>query len=122
MIGNGVKYVGSIDSSLEAFFTAPIGTRINIGLDIALDTEPECDFLYLSVKSSGNVENFLISSKGVNDTTKTFNGVSGRNMVVKGVFPFSTKSRKFSVALNFVSDEAVEFAGATIRSFTVFSA
>ncbi|KAH6579187.1 hypothetical protein BASA61_010384 [Batrachochytrium salamandrivorans] len=63
MIGTGVKYVGSVDSSLEAFFTAPVGTKINVGLDVALDTEAEFDFLYLSVKSSGDVEDFLLRSK-----------------------------------------------------------
>ncbi|KAH6596588.1 hypothetical protein BASA50_005026 [Batrachochytrium salamandrivorans] len=77
MIGNGVKYANNVESSLEAFFTSPVGTKVNVGLDVALDTEPEFDFLYLSVKSSGDVEDFLINSKGVNDTTKTFDGVSG---------------------------------------------
>ncbi|KAH6595693.1 hypothetical protein BASA50_005648 [Batrachochytrium salamandrivorans] len=122
MIGNGIKYVENIESSLEAFFTSPVGTKVNVGLDVALDTEPEFDFLYLSVKSSGDVEDFLINSKGVNDITKTFDGVSGGNMTVKGIFPFTTKSEKFSVALKFVSDEGLEFSGATIRSFTVSSA
>ncbi|KAH6599000.1 hypothetical protein BASA50_003320 [Batrachochytrium salamandrivorans] len=32
MIGNGVKYVSKIDSSIEAFFTASVGTKINIGI------------------------------------------------------------------------------------------
>ncbi|KAH6560354.1 hypothetical protein BASA60_000351 [Batrachochytrium salamandrivorans] len=73
MIGNGIKYVSKIDSSIEAFFTAPVGTEINIGIDATLDTEPGCDFLYLSVKSSGDVEDFLLSSKS-RDGTKTFNG------------------------------------------------
>ncbi|KAH6567093.1 hypothetical protein BASA50_011263 [Batrachochytrium salamandrivorans] len=122
MIGNGVKYVGNIDSSLDVFFTAPVGTNINISLDVALDTELEGDFLSLSVKSSGGVEDFFLSSKGVNDTTKTFNGVSGGNMTVKGTFPFTTKSDQFSVALRFTSDAAVEATGATIRSFTVAAA
>ncbi|KAH6576034.1 hypothetical protein BASA60_004694 [Batrachochytrium salamandrivorans] len=122
VIGNGVKYVENVDSSIEAFFTASVGTKINVGLNVALDTEPEFDFLYLSVKSSGNVEDFLINSKGVNDTTKTFNGVSGGNMTVKGTFPFTTKSEKFSVALKFTSDGGLNFSGATINSLTVSSA
>ncbi|KAH9275688.1 hypothetical protein BASA83_001988 [Batrachochytrium salamandrivorans] len=122
MIGNGVKYANNVESSLEAFFTSSVGTKVNVGLDVALDTEPEFDFLYLSVKSSGDVEDFLLSSKGVNDTTKTFDGVSGGNMTVKGIFPFTTKSEKFSVALKFVSDEGLEFSGATIRSLTVAAA
>ncbi|KAH9276722.1 hypothetical protein BASA83_000856 [Batrachochytrium salamandrivorans] len=121
MIGNGVKYANNVDSSLEAFFTASIGTRINIGLDVALDTETDYDFLYLSVKSSGGVEDFLLSSKSL-DGTKTFNGVSGWNMIVKGIFPFTTKSEKFSVALKFTSDDATGFTGVTIRSFTVSAA
>ncbi|KAH6560530.1 hypothetical protein BASA60_000270 [Batrachochytrium salamandrivorans] len=118
VIGNGVKYVGSVNSSLEAFFTAPVGTKINVGINVALDSEPEGDFLFLSVKSSGDVEDFLLSSKGVNDTTKTFNGVSGRNMAVNGTFPFTTKSQQFSVSIKFTSDEFMEFTGAAIRSLT----
>ncbi|KAH6582253.1 hypothetical protein BASA60_002015 [Batrachochytrium salamandrivorans] len=88
------SYANNVESSLEAFFTACVGTKVNVGLDVALDTEPEFDFLYLSVKSSGDVEDFLINSKGVNDTTKTFDGVSGGNMTVKGVFSFYHKVRK----------------------------
>ncbi|KAH9276118.1 hypothetical protein BASA83_001391 [Batrachochytrium salamandrivorans] len=122
MIGNGVKYANNVESSLEAFFTSPVGTKVNVGLDVALDTEPEFDFLYLSVKSSDGVEDFLINSESVRGITKTLNGVSGRNMAVKGIFPFTTKSEKFSVALKFVSDRAVEFSGATINSFTVAAA
>ncbi|KAH6576354.1 hypothetical protein BASA60_004554 [Batrachochytrium salamandrivorans] len=72
---------------IEAFFTAPVGTKINIGLDVALDTDPGFDFLYLSVKSSGGVEDFLTRSKSL-DGTKTFNGISGRNMLFEGnIFP-----------------------------------
>ncbi|KAH6574195.1 hypothetical protein BASA60_005646 [Batrachochytrium salamandrivorans] len=121
MIGNGVKYANNIESSIEAFFTAPIGTKINIGLDVALDTEPDCDFLYLSVKSSDGVEDFLTRSKSL-DGTKTFNGISGRKKIVKGTIPFTTKSEKFSVSLKFTSDWAMEFTGATINSFTVSAA
>ncbi|KAH6565464.1 hypothetical protein BASA60_009899 [Batrachochytrium salamandrivorans] len=121
MIGDGVQYVGGIDSSLEAFFTAPIGTRIDIDIDVTLDTEPGCDFLYLSVKSSDGVEIPLIRSNS-RDGTKTFSGVSGRNMIVRGTVSFTTKSETFSVSLRFTSDEATAFAGATINSLTVSAA
>ncbi|KAH6561887.1 hypothetical protein BASA50_001988 [Batrachochytrium salamandrivorans] len=118
VIGNGVKYVENVDSSIEAFFTASVGTKINVGLNVALDSEPDFDFLYLSVKSSSGVEDFFLSS-GSLDGTKTFNGVSGGNMTVKGTFPFTTKSEKFSVSLKFTSDGGLNFSGATINSFTV---
>ncbi|KAH9248782.1 hypothetical protein BASA81_013527 [Batrachochytrium salamandrivorans] len=36
----------------DAFFTAPVGTEINIGLNVDLDTELGCDFLYLSVREA----------------------------------------------------------------------
>ncbi|KAH6597521.1 hypothetical protein BASA50_004438 [Batrachochytrium salamandrivorans] len=121
VIGNGVKYVGNVDSSLDAFFTAPVGTNINISIDVALDSEPDFDFLYLSVKSSGGVEDFLLSSKSP-DGAKTFNGVSGGNMTVNGTFPFTTKSQQFSVSIKFTSDGASEFTGAAIRSLTVSAA
>ncbi|KAH9269819.1 hypothetical protein BASA83_008136 [Batrachochytrium salamandrivorans] len=112
---------GKIDSSIEAFFTAPVGTEINIGIDATLDTEPGCDFLYLSVKSSGDVEDFLLSSKS-RDGTKTFNGVSEREKIVRETIFFTTKSEKFSVSLRFTSDELFEFAGVRINSFTVSAA
>ncbi|KAH9256782.1 hypothetical protein BASA81_005076 [Batrachochytrium salamandrivorans] len=121
MIGNGVQYVKDVDSSIEAFFTAPVGTRINIGLDFVLDSEPGRDFLSLSVKSSGGVEDFFLRSKS-RDGTKTFGGVSGRKIIAKRIFPFTTKSEKFSVSLGFTSDKATEFTGATINSFTVSAA
>ncbi|KAH6571387.1 hypothetical protein BASA60_007216 [Batrachochytrium salamandrivorans] len=121
VIGNGVKYVGSIDSSIEAFFSAPVGTKINIGLNFVLDSEPGFDFLYLSVKSNGGVENFLLRSKS-RDGTKMLNGISGRKIIAKRTFPFTTKSEKFSVSLRFTSDRTTEFTGATIKSFTVSAA
>ncbi|KAH6585926.1 hypothetical protein BASA50_000870 [Batrachochytrium salamandrivorans] len=121
MIGNGFEYASDVDSSLEAFFTAPVGTQINIGLNVALDTDPEFDFLYLSVKSSGGVEDFLTRSKSL-DGKKTFNGISGRDMLFEETFSFTTKSEKFSVSLRFTSDEATELTGATINSFTVSAA
>ncbi|KAH6577875.1 hypothetical protein BASA62_000635 [Batrachochytrium salamandrivorans] len=86
--------LANVDSSIEAFFTAPVGTKINIGINVALDTEPGCDFLYLSVKSSGGVEDFLLRSKS-RDGTKTFNGISGRKMIVRETIPFTTKSKSF---------------------------
>ncbi|KAH6576584.1 hypothetical protein BASA60_004459 [Batrachochytrium salamandrivorans] len=85
VIGNGVKYVSDVDSSLEAFFTAPVGTEINIGLDVDLDTELDFDFLYLSVKSSGGVEDFLTRSKS-RDGTKAFYGISGRMVMGKAYY------------------------------------
>ncbi|KAH6590436.1 hypothetical protein BASA50_009411 [Batrachochytrium salamandrivorans] len=121
MIGNGIKYGKDVDSSIEAFFTAPVGTEINVGINVALDTEPGHDFLYLSVKSSGGVEDFLLRSKS-RDGTKTFDGISGRKRSVRKIIPFTTKSKRFSVSLRFTSDEVVEFAGATINSFTVSAA
>ncbi|KAH6563184.1 hypothetical protein BASA50_000995 [Batrachochytrium salamandrivorans] len=93
MTGNGFRYASDVDSSLDAFFTSPVGTKINIGLDVALDTEPGCDFLYLSVKSSGGVEDFLLRSKSLGGK-KTFNGISGENMIVKRAFPLIPKSIK----------------------------
>ncbi|KAH9270352.1 hypothetical protein BASA83_007510 [Batrachochytrium salamandrivorans] len=95
--------------------------KINIGLDVALDTEPDCDFLYLSVKGSDGIEDFLTRSKSL-DGTKTFNGISGRKKIVKGTIPFTTKSERFSVSLKFTSDWDMEFTGATINSFTVSAA
>ncbi|KAH6592627.1 hypothetical protein BASA50_007915 [Batrachochytrium salamandrivorans] len=121
MIGNGIKYAKNIDSFLEAFFTSPVGTKINIGLNAVFDTVPGCDFLYLSVKSSGGVEDFLIRSKS-HDGKKTFNGISGREKIVRKTIPFTTKSKRFSVSLRFTSDKAVELTGATINSFTVSAA
>ncbi|KAH9277130.1 hypothetical protein BASA83_000657 [Batrachochytrium salamandrivorans] len=118
IIGNGVKYVSRVDSSIEAFFTASVGTKINIGIDVDFDSMPDFDFFHLSVKSSDGVEDFLLRSKS-RYGTNMLNGVSGMEGVVKGTAPFTTTSEMFSVSLKFTSDEAVEFAGATINSFTV---
>ncbi|KAH6589856.1 hypothetical protein BASA61_005462 [Batrachochytrium salamandrivorans] len=85
----------NIDSSIEAFFSAPIGTKINIGIDVTLDSALGHDFLYLSVKSSDVL------------TTSS---------------PALRASEQFSVALRFTSDGIREFTGATIKSFTVSAA
>ncbi|KAH6578483.1 hypothetical protein BASA61_000241 [Batrachochytrium salamandrivorans] len=98
--------VTNIDSSIEAFFTAPVGTEINIGLNVDFDTEPDCDFLYLSVKSSDGVEDFLLSSKS-RDGTQDVQWDLWRNMLVEGTIPFTTKSEKFSVSLKFTSDNSL---------------
>ncbi|KAH9265459.1 hypothetical protein BASA84_001615, partial [Batrachochytrium salamandrivorans] len=98
MIGNGFEYASDVDSSLEAFFTAPVGTQINIGLNVALDTDPEFDFLYCLSRQWRVVEDFLTRSKSL-DGKKTFNGISGRDMLFEETFSFTTKSEKFSVSL-----------------------
>ncbi|KAH6593546.1 hypothetical protein BASA50_007260 [Batrachochytrium salamandrivorans] len=121
MIGNGIQYAKNIDSSIEAFFSAPIGTKINIGIDVTLDSALGHDFLYLSVKSSDSVDDLITSPKS-RYTNEMRNGISGWSMVVKGTFPFTTKSEQFSVALRFTSDGIVEFTGATIKLFTVSAA
>ncbi|KAH9273227.1 hypothetical protein BASA83_004516 [Batrachochytrium salamandrivorans] len=72
-------------------------------------------------RGSGGVEDFLLRSKS-RDGTKTFDGISGRKRSVRKIIPFTTKSKRFSVSLRFTSDEVVEFAGATINSFTVSAA
>ncbi|KAH9268102.1 hypothetical protein BASA83_009491 [Batrachochytrium salamandrivorans] len=36
------------------------------------------------------------------DGTKTLNGISGENMIVKETFSFTTKSGQFSVSLKFI--------------------
>ncbi|KAH9265248.1 hypothetical protein BASA83_011249 [Batrachochytrium salamandrivorans] len=100
---------------LIAFFTAPVGTKINSGIDVTLDSEPGRDFLYLSAKSSGGVEDFLIRSKSL-DGKKMLNGSSleGKG-VSRELFP-SPQVRRFSVSLKFTSKWATAFAGATINS------
>ncbi|KAJ8325868.1 hypothetical protein QVD99_004037 [Batrachochytrium dendrobatidis] len=118
IIGNGIKYADNVDSSIEAFFTAPVGTHINIDLDLNLNSEPDYDFIYLTVNSMDGAKDFLLSSIGTDNKT-VFNGVSGLNTTVKGVFPYVTKNEQFSVSLQFTSDGAVEFSGATINSFKI---
>ncbi|KAH6584946.1 hypothetical protein BASA61_007167 [Batrachochytrium salamandrivorans] len=58
MIGNGVRYVENVRSSIEAFFTAPVGTRINIGIDVALDSEPGRDFLFCLSRAAAMLKTF----------------------------------------------------------------
>ncbi|XJO72640.1 hypothetical protein BDV3_003733 [Batrachochytrium dendrobatidis] len=118
IIGNGIKYADNVDSSIEAFFTAPVSTHINIDLDLNLNSEPDYDFIYLTVNSMDGAKDFLLSSIGTDNKT-VFNGVSGLNTTVKGVFPYVTKNEQFSVSLQFTSDGAVEFSGATINSFKI---
>ncbi|KAH6577709.1 hypothetical protein BASA60_003906 [Batrachochytrium salamandrivorans] len=117
IIGNGIKYIDNADTTIEAFLTAPVGTRINVNLNLALDSERDYDFVYLNIRSDKGVEDFLLSSKGLDNTT-TFPGESG-NKTVNGVFPFTTKSTEFSVALRFTSDGGSTLSGATVNTLSV---
>ncbi|KAH9270753.1 hypothetical protein BASA83_007115 [Batrachochytrium salamandrivorans] len=40
MIGNGISMLKMSIPPLRPFFTAPVGTKINIGIDVTLDSEP----------------------------------------------------------------------------------
>ncbi|KAH6578675.1 hypothetical protein BASA61_000140 [Batrachochytrium salamandrivorans] len=93
MIGNGVKYVKDVDSSIEAFFTAPVGTKINIGLDVALDTEPGCDFLYLSVKSSAVLKTSSLAPRAVMAPRRSMGSLEGKD--VKRTFPSPQSPKVF---------------------------
>ncbi|KAH9268100.1 hypothetical protein BASA83_009489 [Batrachochytrium salamandrivorans] len=61
-IGNGKSYALHVNSTLEAFFTAPIGTNITISLDMDIDIESNFDLLYLNVRNSANSQDPLITS------------------------------------------------------------
>ncbi|KAH6583295.1 hypothetical protein BASA61_008077 [Batrachochytrium salamandrivorans] len=118
IVGDGIEYINNADTTIEAFLTAPVGTRIKVNLDLALDSEGDFDFVYLNIRSDKGVEDFLLYTEHP-DGNGTFPGESGNNKTVNGVFPFTTKSTEFSVALRFTSDNGAAFSGATVNTLSV---
>ncbi|KAH6574072.1 hypothetical protein BASA62_002634 [Batrachochytrium salamandrivorans] len=98
-------------------------TPVNVGLDVALDTEPELISSTCLSRAGRCCKISSSHSKGVNDTTKTSMESLEGTWTVKGSLSFYHKVRKVFCCLSqFVSDEGLEFSGATIRSFTVSAA
>ncbi|EGF82426.1 hypothetical protein BATDEDRAFT_86231 [Batrachochytrium dendrobatidis JAM81] len=121
IVGNGTLYNNNVVTSLEVFMTAPVGTQVSLNLDVNLDCEKEFDYLGLLTKSD-NKETPLITTTS-RLTGRLIPGVSGKDAVVKGAYPFTTTTEKFSVILRFTSDRiGGAFKGATINSFTASAA
>ncbi|KAL5035548.1 hypothetical protein RTP6_003226 [Batrachochytrium dendrobatidis] len=98
-----------------------VGTQVSLNLDVNLDCEKEFDYLGLLTKSD-NKETPLITTTS-RLTGRLIPGVSGKDAVVKGAYPFTTTTEKFSVILRFTSDRiGGAFKGATINSFTASAA
>ncbi|XJO77300.1 hypothetical protein BDV3_001897 [Batrachochytrium dendrobatidis] len=121
MVGNGTLYNNNVVTSLEVFMTAPVGTHVNFNLDVNLDCETEFDYLGLLTKSD-NKETPILTTVSRLVAGRIIPGVSGRNTVVKGAYPFTTTTENFSVILRFTSDVISGFKGATINSFTASAA
>ncbi|KAL2914878.1 hypothetical protein HK105_205620 [Polyrhizophydium stewartii] len=118
IIGNGVQYLVNTQSAIEAFFTAPAGTKVTITLDADYDTEPDYDFLYLNARNAdGSLKPFL-SSTATDGTGKVFPAVSGKGSV-KQSFSYTTTGSTFSVIVQFTSDGGVNMSGVTLNKLTV---
>ncbi|KAH6577004.1 hypothetical protein BASA60_004290 [Batrachochytrium salamandrivorans] len=76
IVGDGIEYINNADTTIEAFLTAPVGTRIKVNLDLALDSEGDFDFVYLNIRSDKGVEDFLLYTEHP-DGNGTFPGESG---------------------------------------------
>ncbi|EGF80421.1 hypothetical protein BATDEDRAFT_24985 [Batrachochytrium dendrobatidis JAM81] len=115
--GNGTQYASMVDTMLEAFFFAEVGSRINIEYDFSIKTEETFDFLYLYAYSNGEAES-LLNTPGQPGQPDTY-GVSGTKDEPNGKVQFTTKSKYFSVGFKFKSDGAVQDIGPVIKSWKI---
>ncbi|KAH9275043.1 hypothetical protein BASA83_002757 [Batrachochytrium salamandrivorans] len=120
VIGNGGKYVNSIDSFTEAFFTAPIGTNINMVL-MSLSI-PNSDLISSTCLSRAAVmlKTSSLVLRAVMAPRRSMGSLEGDDC--QGNLFLHHKSRKFFVSLMFTSDEGLGFIGATINTFTISAA
>ncbi|KAH6594229.1 hypothetical protein BASA50_006819 [Batrachochytrium salamandrivorans] len=116
VVGDGVSYKAGLESSIESFFTLPVGSNITISIDVKLESTRENDMLYLSVKSDGGVEAELLQSQSIFFLV-TVDGLSGNVSVSKSI-PYTTLSQEFSVSLMF-SSNAGGYAGPVLNALSV---
>ncbi|KAH6584471.1 hypothetical protein BASA60_000957 [Batrachochytrium salamandrivorans] len=116
VVGDGVSYKAGLESSIESFFTLPVGSNITISIDVKLESTRENDMLYLSVKSDGGVETQLLQSQSIYFLV-TVDGLSGNVSVSKSI-PYTTLSQEFSVSLMF-SSNAGGYAGPVLNALSV---
>ncbi|KAJ1328819.1 hypothetical protein BSLG_009906 [Batrachochytrium salamandrivorans] len=116
VVGDGVSYKAGLESSIESFFTLPVGSNITISIDFKLESAHENDMLYLSVKGDGGVEAELLQSQSIFFLV-TVDGLSGNVSVSKSI-PYTTLSQEFSVSLMF-SSNAGGYAGPVLNALSV---
>ncbi|KAH9265648.1 hypothetical protein BASA83_011049 [Batrachochytrium salamandrivorans] len=116
VVGDGVSYKAGLESSIESFFTLPVGSNITISIDVKLESTRENDMLYLSVKSDGGVETQLLQSQSIY-AFGLIDGLSG-NVSVSKTVPYTTLSQEFSVSLMF-SSNAGGYAGPVLNALSV---
>ncbi|KAH6579358.1 hypothetical protein BASA60_003315 [Batrachochytrium salamandrivorans] len=117
-IGTGAEYANNVDSSLDVFFQAVVGTQIQITVNATVDVEPGFDFVYLSISSDMGGD----GGAGRTDTqllTSVVNGVqlvgdSERHGTLARVFHFTVASPLFTVGFRFVSDAANGMFGGVV--------
>ncbi|KAH9253417.1 hypothetical protein BASA81_008614 [Batrachochytrium salamandrivorans] len=116
VVGDGVSYKAGLESSIELFFTLPVGSNITISIDAKLESTRENDMLYLSVKSDGGVETQLLRSPSIY-AFGLIDGLSGNVSVPQSV-SYTTLSQEFSVSLMF-SSNAGGYAGPVLNALSV---
>ncbi|KAJ1342437.1 hypothetical protein BSLG_002982 [Batrachochytrium salamandrivorans] len=114
VVGDGVSYKAGLESSIESFFTLPVGSNITISIDFKLESAHENDMLYLLLKAM--VEAELLQSQSIFFLV-TVDGLSGNVSVSKSI-PYTTLSQEFSVSLMF-SSNAGGYAGPVLNALSV---
>ncbi|KAH9262123.1 hypothetical protein BASA82_000824 [Batrachochytrium salamandrivorans] len=92
VVGDGVSYKAGMETSIESFFTLPVGSNITISIDAKLESTRENDMLYLSVKGDGGVETQLLQSQSIY-SSELIDGLSGNVSVSKSI-PYTTLSQR----------------------------
>ncbi|KAI8588502.1 hypothetical protein BDZ88DRAFT_477015 [Geranomyces variabilis] len=104
VVGNGVQYVDSVDTSFSVFANVPAGAKLST--TFAYDTEKDYDFLTISVRSvsAGTAPVVLFTDSGAAQVDKAFDlGVSGN----------------VEITYHFVSDGGVTAKGVTVSKIAI---
>ncbi|KAL2912166.1 hypothetical protein HK105_208368 [Polyrhizophydium stewartii] len=104
-VGDGKQYKDNTDTTIESFFTAPVGTKLSIIVDAIFDTEANFDYFKVIITDAAGNSTPLIN-------------ISGSGKAVKAVAA-SVPTTQFSIKVVFTSDGGVDQTGVMINSFTV---
>lgn len=115
VVGDGIQYANNVDTSLQFFFQADVGSNITVSLNATYNTEPEYDFFYVNYLDDNGIISLLDST--ISDGT-VLPGISGNGNLTTS-FAIQTKAKYFSIALQFVSDPGVQSSGVSLFSFSV---
>ncbi|KAL2914453.1 hypothetical protein HK105_206020 [Polyrhizophydium stewartii] len=117
--GDGLGYHIHVDSSIQVFMKAPIGTNLTINVLADIDIFPKRGLFCVNVVNDGGPEDWLLHGDGVD---ATYPGAFGLNTMVNKSLSYTTQFETFAVSVRFLTYTAPPRRGATLRSLNITAA